>query len=83
MTYIAHWIEGLNEYRELMKTPKQMRLERGIDYNLTSQRKDASAKAQKRKAKQLERDARRPLRVEAIKQMAELAGKGQVASNGT
>ena len=58
-------LEGLGEARELLKTPQEMRRERGLDRFLTSQKPDKS-KCQKRKMKMGEKFK---ARVEARKRM--------------
>ena len=69
-------LEGLEEYKELMKTPAEMRKERGIDIKLTSQKQDEQKNARKRKAKELEMEERKPLRAEAMKRIRELKDQG-------
>ena len=53
-----------------------MRKERGIDIKLTSQKQDEQKSARKRKAKELEREQRKPLRAEAMKRIRELKDQG-------
>jgi len=69
-------IEGLGEFKQLMLTPAQQRLARGIDPKLKSQKQNDQKKAGKRKAKNLERQSRRPLRKEAVAQIKQLRQEG-------
>ena len=68
--------EGLDNYQELMKTPAQQRRERGIDINLTSQKRDLEGQLRKKRASQLKKIARRPLRQQAMDHMRLLQEKG-------
>ena len=63
--------EGLSECKELMKTPKQLRRDLGIDENLTSQRKNMSSMKDKAQRHQKYREAMRPLRKEVLGQLRE------------
>ena len=71
-----HDIDGLEEYKEMLKTPAQLRKERGIDPKLTSQKQDLEKKKAKAAKAELTRLARKPLRKEAIEQIRELTGEG-------
>ena len=69
-------VRGLEECKELLQTPEQMRAARGIDPNLTSQKQDAVKAAKKRKAHELKKLARIPLRKEAKEQLRALKDEG-------
>ena len=57
-------IEGLEQYKDLMKTPAQQRLERGIDPKLKSQKRDG----EKSKAKQARKEKERISKAEVSKE---------------
>ena len=61
---------------ELLKTPAQQRLERGIDPKLTSQKRNIDRISEKKRKAKVRQDLRKPLRVEACKQMKELRDQG-------
>ena len=60
-------IEGLEQYKDLMKTPAQQRLERGIDPKLKSQKRDG----EKTKAKQARKEKERISKAEVSKEARE------------
>ena len=69
-------MDGLEEYRELLKTPAQRRQELGIDQFLTSQKKAKTSCASKKRFKQLARLTREPLRKEARDEIRKLKLQG-------
>jgi hypothetical protein len=69
-------LEGLEDYKDWLKTPGQLRKEKGIDPKLTTQKQDKSKQAQKRKARELEKEARKPLRTQAIEDMKKMKDEG-------
>ena len=52
--------EGLEDYKELMKTPKMKRAEKGIDQGLTSQKADLSKKKSRKSARAMRKRLRAP-----------------------
>ena len=69
-------IQGLEEYADLMKTPREQRIERGIDPCLTSQRRDQERAKRLKRKRELRKLAREPLRKEAAAQMRALREQG-------
>ena len=69
-------LEGLDEYRELLKTPKQLRIERGIDPNLISQKRDLERERGRKRKQQLQQMARQPLRKQAAEELRKMKDQG-------
>jgi hypothetical protein len=69
-------IQGIEACAELLKTPAQQRLAKGIDPKLTSQKRDGERLAARKRTRALRADLRKPLRLEACKQMRELREQG-------
>ena len=69
-------LEGLDEMRELLKTPAQRRIELGIDQHLTSQKQNLEKVQQKKRTRQLRKQLRQPLRAEVLKKMRSLKDQG-------
>jgi hypothetical protein len=69
-------LEGLEEYKDLMRTPQEIRKSLGIDEFLTSQRTKRNFSADKKKSREKYREALRPLRQKALHEMRDLIEKG-------
>ena len=69
-------IEGLEQYKELMKTPAQQRQERGIDPKLKSQKRDGEKAKSKQARKEKERISKAEVSKEARLAMRALKGEG-------
>ena len=69
-------LEGLDEMKELLKTPAQKRAERGIDKFLTSQKQNVEKIQQRKRARQLRSHLRQPLRQESMSEMRRLKDQG-------
>jgi hypothetical protein len=75
---VANFIgfEGLQDYAELLKTPRQRRKDKGIDEYLTSQRNDVTRQQAKKRNRQLNKEVRKPLREEQMVAMRKLVNDG-------
>ena len=69
-------LEGLDEYKELLKTPAQRRKELGIDQYLTSQKQNTDKQMRKKRSRQLIKQSRAPLRKEALESIRALKKEG-------
>jgi len=69
-------IEGLQQYKELMKTPAQQRLDRGIDPNLKSQKRDGEKTKAKQARKEKERISKAEVSAETRKTMRGFKAEG-------
>ena len=69
-------LEGLDEYKELLKTPAQRRKELGIDQYLTSQKQNTDKQMRKKRSRQLIKQSRAPLRKEALESIRALKEQG-------
>ena len=69
-------IEGLDQYKELMKTPAEQRRERGIDPKLTSQKRDGEKTKAKQRRKEKERVSKAEVSKEARAAMRTLKADG-------
>ena len=65
-------IEGLEAFEELMKTPAQQRLARGIDPNLKTQKKDFQKSKEKQRRREKERVSNAEVKTEARQVMRDL-----------
>ncbi len=54
-------LDGLEEYKDFLKTPAQQRIERGIDPKLTTQRRDKQKADQRKRRRAMEKQHMRPV----------------------
>jgi hypothetical protein len=69
-------LDGIEDCKQLLKTPKQKRIERGLDPHLTTQRKDKEKAMRKKRTNELKRIARVGLRRESISELAKYKAEG-------
>ncbi len=72
--------EGLDEYKELLKSPAQLRKERGIDPMLSSQKPDEEVKRRRAQKLSTWRRLRTTVRTEALSRMRALKAAGYSVS---
>ena len=69
-------LEGIDEFKELLKTPAQRRMELGIDVHLTSQRNKTLEAQKKKRTRALEKQQVKALRGPAAEEIRKLRADG-------